>query len=93
MAESEGAATVQANQEPKELRTAMNMIDQLEQRRKAMTVNEVAEGLSVSSKPIYRMALESSLAVLRVRGSLRFDPADVADWMKKQKPIRKGQRA
>lgn len=68
---------------------AQSLIEQLEQRRRAMKVTEVAELLAVSPWTIYRMAEKSELPYLRVRGSLRFDGHDIAEWLKTQKPVRK----
>jgi excisionase family DNA binding protein len=67
----------------------MKIIDELEKRRKVMTVDEVTEILAGSSKTVYRMARESSLPY-RVRGSLRFDPDDIINFMKQQKPAQIG---
>ena len=42
-----------------------------------MTIKEVAERLSVSTKTVYRLKNEGTLAHLKVRGSLRFRESDV----------------
>ena len=43
-----------------------------------MTIKEVAERLSVSTKTVYRLRNEGALPHLKVRGSLRFRESDVA---------------
>lgn len=64
----------------------MSLVEQLEGRKTALTVRAVAEFLSVSDDTVYRMAGESELPYLRARGSLRFDPGDVAAWLNRQRP-------
>lgn len=48
------------------------------QAHRLLTVREVAERLSVSTKTVYRLKDERALAFIKVRGSLRFREQDVA---------------
>ena len=64
----------------------MTLIEILESRREALTVREVAELLGVSEKHIYEMAAGGRLPAFYVGRSVRLDPQDVADWLRKKKP-------
>ncbi len=60
----------------------MNLIEQLEARRGAMKVTELCELLGVDDKHIYRMAARGALPSFRVGGAVRFDPQEVAKWLR-----------
>lgn len=65
----------------------MTLIQVLESREKALTVQEVAELLGVSDKHIYEMTADGTLPAFYVGRSVRLDPQDVADWLRKKGPI------
>lgn len=60
----------------------MNLIEQLESRSSAMKVSELCELLGVDDKHIYRMAARGSLPSFHVGGAVRFDPQEVAKWLR-----------
>jgi len=60
----------------------VNLIEQLEARNGAMKVAELCELLGVDDKHIYRMAARGSLPSFRVGGAVRFDPQEVAKWLR-----------
>lgn len=60
----------------------MNLIEQLEARSGAMKVAELCELLGVDDKHIYRMAARGSLPCFHVGGAVRFDPQEVAKWLR-----------
>lgn len=60
----------------------MNLIEQLEARNGAMKVAELCELLGVDDKHIYRMAARGSLPSFHVGGAVRFDPQEVAKWLR-----------
>ena len=60
----------------------MNLIEKLEARSGAMKVTELCELLGVDDKHIYRMAARGSLPSFRVGGAVRFDPQEVAKWLR-----------
>jgi excisionase family DNA binding protein len=60
----------------------MNLIEQLEARSGAIKVAELCEILGVDDKHIYRMAARGSLPSFRVGGAVRFDPQEVANWLR-----------
>ncbi len=65
----------------------MTLIQLLESRKKALTVHEVAELLGVSDKHIYEMTADGTLPAFYVGRSVRLDPQDIADWLRKRRPI------
>jgi excisionase family DNA binding protein len=60
----------------------MNLVEQLEARNGAMKVSELCELLGVDDKHIYRMAARGSLPSFHVGGAVRFDPQEVAKWLR-----------
>ena len=60
----------------------MNLIEQLESRTGAMKVAELCELLGVDDKHVYRMAARGKLPSFHVGGSVRFDPQEVANWLR-----------
>jgi len=46
-----------------------------------LSVNEVAKVLSVSQRTVHDMAQKGDIPVHRIRGSIRFNPADVDDYI------------
>lgn len=64
----------------------MTLIETLESREEALNVRQVAELLGVSGKHIYELAAQGKLPAFRVGKAVRFDPQDVADWLRKRKP-------
>ncbi|MBZ5489877.1 MAG: helix-turn-helix domain-containing protein [Acidobacteriia bacterium] len=63
----------------------MTLIQILESRGEALTVQEVAEVLGVSDKHIYEMVADGTLPAFYVGRSVRLDPQDIADWLRKKK--------
>lgn len=60
----------------------MNLIEKLESRTGAMKVSELCELLGVDDKHVYRMAARGKLPSFHVGGSVRFDPQEVANWLR-----------
>ena len=60
----------------------VNLIEQLEARSGAMKVAELCELLGVDDKHIYRMAARGSLPSFHIGGAVRFDPQEVAKWLR-----------
>lgn len=70
----------------------MTLIETLESREEALNVREVAELLGVSDKHIYGLAARGKLPAFRIGKAIRFDPQDVADWLRKRKPSNERQK-
>ena len=61
---------------------SLNLIEKLESRHGAMKVSDLTELLGVDDKHIYRMAARGQLPSFRVGGAVRFDPHEVANWLR-----------
>jgi excisionase family DNA binding protein len=62
----------------------MRLIEILETRKEALKVAEVAKMLGVTPQHIYKMAKAGLIPCFHVRGAVRFCPADLAEWIKKE---------
>jgi excisionase family DNA binding protein len=60
----------------------VNLIEKLEARTAAMKVSELCELLGVDDKHVYRMAARGKLPSFHIGGSVRFDPQEVANWLR-----------
>ncbi|GGG87300.1 helix-turn-helix domain-containing protein [Edaphobacter dinghuensis] len=59
------------------------LIDQiLEEKKGALKADDVAPILAVSVKQIYKMAANGEIPSLRIASSVRFDPHDLAVWLR-----------
>jgi excisionase family DNA binding protein len=59
----------------------MTIAERLRSKNKALRVEELADLLSVSARTLYVEVQENRVPFFRVRGSIRFDPHQVADWL------------
>jgi excisionase family DNA binding protein len=62
----------------------MILAEIVEGKKEALRVAEVARILDVSIKKIYRMAAKGQIPSLKISNSIRFDPHDVAVWLRSQ---------
>jgi excisionase family DNA binding protein len=62
----------------------MILAEIVEGKREALRVAEVARILDVSIKKIYRMAAKGQIPSLKISNSIRFDPQDIAGWLRSQ---------
>jgi excisionase family DNA binding protein len=62
----------------------MILAEIIEGKKEALRVAEVARILDVSVKKIYRMAAKGQIPSLKISSSIRFDPYDIAVWMRSQ---------
>jgi excisionase family DNA binding protein len=62
----------------------MRLIEILENRKEALKVSEVAKILGVTPQHIYKMAKAGAIPHFHVQGAIRFCPADLAEWIKKE---------
>jgi excisionase family DNA binding protein len=60
----------------------VNLVEQLEARSGAMKVSELSQLLGVDDKHVYRMAARGRLPSFHVGGAVRFDPHEVANWLR-----------
>jgi len=52
---------------------------------KLLGVNELAELLGISPKTVYNLAQQRKIPFVRISNRLRFDPADVLQWVRKNR--------
>lgn len=64
----------------------MKLLDILSKRTTALKVAEVAEMLGVTQQHVYKMAASGQLPSFRVAGAVRFDPDDLAQWLRRKAP-------
>jgi excisionase family DNA binding protein len=62
----------------------MILAEIVEGKKEALRVAEVARILDVSIKKIYRMAAQGQIPSLKISNSIRFDPHDIAVWLRSQ---------
>jgi excisionase family DNA binding protein len=60
---------------------AVRLADALDLRATAMTVDEVAKLMNVSSRHIYQLVKDGKIPHFHVGGAVRFDPDNVKKWL------------
>lgn len=63
------------------------VIQTLESKECALKASELAKLLGVTRQHIYKMAAGGSLPSFRVGAAVRFDPKQVAEWLKVRMPL------
>jgi len=61
-----------------------SIAEQVERMQHALTVRELISILRVSDQTIYRMIADHTIPFFLVRGSYRFDPKIIAEWLRQQ---------
>ena len=64
--------------------TLASLADRIECTPHALTVRELMTILRVSDQTIYRMCADQTIPFFLVRGSYRFDPKEIAEWLRKR---------
>lgn len=62
----------------------MILAEIVEGKKEALRVAEIARILDVSVKKIYRMTAKGQIPSLKISSSIRFDPHDIAVWLRSQ---------
>jgi excisionase family DNA binding protein len=60
----------------------MNLAETLESKTKALRAGEVARLFDVAPQTIYKMAARGTIPSFRVAGAVRFDPRELAKWLR-----------
>ncbi len=60
----------------------MNIIETIENRTTALTVDELGTILNSSPKTLYKAINAGRLPAYRIGGSIRLDTQDVAQWLR-----------
>jgi excisionase family DNA binding protein len=63
---------------------ALTMADQIEKIAHALTARELSKLLSVSQITIFRLAAAGRIPSFRIGTCVRFDPRQVANWLRSQ---------
>ena len=63
---------------------APSIADRIESMPHALTVRELKALLQVSDQTIYRMIADQTIPFLTVRNSYRFDPKQIAEWLRRR---------
>jgi excisionase family DNA binding protein len=66
---------------------AVDIPTQIEKRRTALSVAELATLLGLSAKTIYDLVSRGHIPYYRIAGSIRFDPALTAAWLRSQAAV------
>lgn len=64
----------------------MTLAEQLRSKKKALTVEELADLLCIAIRTLYKEVEDDHIPFFRVRTSIRFDPDQVADWLEGKMP-------
>jgi excisionase family DNA binding protein len=62
----------------------MTLADLVEQKKEALRVEDVAHILDISIKQIYKMAAKGQIPSMKIANCVRFDPHDIATWLRSQ---------
>jgi excisionase family DNA binding protein len=63
---------------------SIDLATRIERRTSALTTPELADVVHLSPKKIYALAAKRLIPSYRIRGSIRFDPHRVAEWLRSQ---------
>lgn len=62
----------------------MSLAEIVENKKEALRVEELARILDVSIKEIYKLAAKGQIPRIKIANCVRFDPHEIADWIKNQ---------
>ena len=65
----------------------MSLIDQLERESRVLRARDVARLFQVTPQHVYKMAAGGRLPSFRLAGAIRFDPHELAKWLRKAQPV------
>ena len=60
----------------------MGIIELIESKTNAMTIEDLATIVSQSPKTLYKAVNRGTLPAYRLGGSIRLDPHDVSEWLR-----------
>jgi excisionase family DNA binding protein len=69
-----------------EILARMTLVEQLRARKKALTVEELADLLGIAVRTLYKEVEDGHVPFFRVRTSIRFDAHQVAEWLEAKMP-------
>jgi len=60
----------------------MSLVEMLQNQTKVLRAREVAKLFEVTPQHIYKMAASGRIPFFRVAGAIRFDPQELATWLR-----------
>ena len=64
----------------------MTLVEQLRSKKKALTVEELADILGIAIRTLYKEVEDDHIPFFRVRTSIRFDAHQIAYWLEGKMP-------
>jgi excisionase family DNA binding protein len=64
----------------------MSLIAQLEKETRVLRARDMAKLFQVTPQHVYKMAASGRLPSFRLAGAIRFDPHELATWLRKAQP-------
>jgi excisionase family DNA binding protein len=61
----------------------MSLAEMLERQTKVLRAKDVARLFEVTPQHIYKMAASGRIPSFRVAGAIRFDPQELANWLRR----------
>ena len=71
----------------------MNLIETLERRTSVLRARDVAALFQVTPQHICKMAARGTIPCFRVAGAIRFDPQELAVWLRGHTPLPEAERS
>ena len=65
----------------------MSLVEMLERQTKVLRARDVARLFEVTPQHIYKMAATGRIPSFRVAGAIRFDPQELAAWLRKDPSV------
>ena len=65
----------------------MSLIAQLEKETRVLRARDVARLFQVTPQHVYKMAAAGRLPSFRLAGAIRFDPHELANWLRRAEPV------
>jgi excisionase family DNA binding protein len=66
----------------------MSLVEIVREKQEALRVRDLAQLLGVSPQQIYKMAAKGEIPSFKVANAVRFDPQEIADWLREKYPVR-----
>lgn len=66
----------------------MSLVEIVREKQEALRVRDLVQLLGVSQQQIYKMAAKGEIPSFKVANAVRFDPQEIADWLREKYPVR-----
>jgi excisionase family DNA binding protein len=65
----------------------MSLVEMLERQTKVLRARDVARLFEVTPQHIYKMAASGRIPSFRIASAIRFDPQELANWLRKEPSV------